>query len=169
MASGALLDFMPLWLLFPSVVAVVFLAVEAGYYAGIRRARKLGSDKDPSMGAIVGAMLGLLGFMLAFTFCLAASRFNDRREVVLDEANAVGTTYLRAGMLAEPQRQQVRKLLRQYVEVRLEGVRTGNIDDALKTSVDLHDKLWSLAEAAAGKDRSPITGLFVASLNDVID
>ena len=60
------------------------------------------------VGAIVGAILGLLAFLLAFTFGMAASRFETRRELVLDEANAIGTTYLRAALLPEPHRVEVR-------------------------------------------------------------
>ena len=70
------------------------------------------------MIAIVGAILGLLAFMLAFTFSLAASRFEARRQGVLDEANAIGTTYLRARFLPQPQRDEAARLLREYVDVR---------------------------------------------------
>ena len=74
---------------------------------------------------MVGAMLGLLAFILAFTFGLVAARFDTRRQVLLDEANAIGTTYLRAGMLPE-QGEKIRALLRDYVSVRLNAVRPGN-------------------------------------------
>jgi hypothetical protein len=70
---------------------------------------------------LVGATLGLLAFILAFTFGLAAARFDTRRQVVLDEADAIGTTYLRAGMLPE-RREEIRTLLRNYVNTRLEAV-----------------------------------------------
>ena len=67
---------------------------------------------------MVAATLGLLAFILAFTFGLAASRFDSRMQVLLDEANAIGTTYLRAGMLPE-QGKQIRALLREYADARL--------------------------------------------------
>jgi hypothetical protein len=75
---------------------------------------------------MVGATLGLLAFILAFTFGLAAARFDTRRQLLLDEANAIGTTYLRAGMLPE-RGQQVRDLLRHYVAARLEAVQPGKL------------------------------------------
>jgi hypothetical protein len=112
----------------------------------------------------------LLAFMLAFTFGLAGSRFEARRQVLLSEVNAIGTTYLRAAMLPEPMRTESRNLLREYVDARLEAVQQPDkLEQALSKSEELHNKLWSVAVAATEKDRSPITGLFVQSLNEVID
>jgi hypothetical protein len=119
---------------------------------------------------MVGAALGLLAFMLAFTFGLAGSRFEDRRQVLLSEANAIGTTYLRAAMLPEPMRTETRNLLREYVDVRLEAVQQPDkLRAAVSRSEELHNQLWSVAVAVTEKDRSPITGLFVQSLNEMID
>ena len=70
-------------------------------------------------------MLGLLALMLAFTFSMALSRFEARRDAVLNEANAIGTTALRARLLPEPQRSETLKLLREYVHIRLEIVKDG--------------------------------------------
>jgi NADH:ubiquinone oxidoreductase subunit 6 (subunit J) len=119
---------------------------------------------------MVGAALGLLAFMLAYTFGLAGSRFEDRRQVLLSEANAIGTTYLRAAMLPEPMRTETRNLLREYVDVRLEAVQQPDkLRAAVSRSEELHNQLWSVAVAVTEKDRSPITGLFVQSLNEMID
>src|SRR5262245_51151559 len=115
------LDALPLWALFIVILLVVLLSVEFGYRLGRYRRRRHEEEKEAPLGTMVGAILGLLAFILAFTFGLAATRFDTRRQVVLDEANAIGTTYLRAGMLPE-QGQQVRGLLRDYVAARLEGV-----------------------------------------------
>ncbi len=89
--------------------------------------------------------------------------------LLLSEANAIGTTYLRAAMLPEPMRTDTRNLLREYVDVRLEAVQPGKLEQSLSRSEELHERLWSEAVAAAEKDRSPITGLFIQSLNEVID
>jgi hypothetical protein len=80
-----------------------------------------GQTRENPTGLLVGSTLGLLAFILAFTFGLAAARFDTRRQVVLDEANAIGTIYLRAGMLPE-RREEIRTLLRNYVNTRLEAV-----------------------------------------------
>jgi hypothetical protein len=164
-----LFDPLPIWLLLLATVVVVYFSVEFGFRLARYRKRHSAEENDGPVGGMVGATLGLLAIMLAFTFGLAASRFDDRRQVVLDEANAIGTTYLRAAMLSEPVRTESRTLLREYVGVRLEAVQGGNVHDAISKSEQMHERLWSHAVAAAEKDRSPITGLFIQSLNEVID
>jgi len=169
MENSGLLDLFPLWALLLITVGVVLLSVEVGYRLGEYRRRSSEVEQEAPVGAMVGATLGLLAFMLAFTFGLAASRFEDRRQVVLDEANAIGTTYLRAAMLPQPLGTEARALLCEYVDVRLEAAQQGNVDQAVLKSEQLHARLWSQAVAAAEKDRSPITGLYIQSLNEVID
>lgn len=164
------LDRLPLWALFLATVAIVALAVEGGFRLGMIRRRRPETEKESTVGAMVAATLGLLAFMLAFTFGLAASRFDTRRMTVLDEANAIGTTYLRAKMLPEPERSESRRLLRKYVDARLAAVQPGQLDAAISESSALQAKLWAHAVSAANKDpRSVPTGLFIESLNEVID
>jgi hypothetical protein len=170
MEKTGLLDPFPLWTILPITVGLALLSVELGYRFAHNRQLRAQDEKESPVGGMVGATLGLLAFMLAFTFGLAGSRFEDRRQIVLSEANAIGTTYLRAAMLPEPMRTEAQNLLRDYVDVRLEGVQQpGNLEQAIARSEELQNRLWSLAVAAAEKDRSPITGLFVQSLNEVID
>jgi len=107
------LDVFPLWGLFLTVVVLVLAAIEGGYRLGSCRHRQSGREKEAPVGAMVGATVGLLAFMLAFTFGMAASRFDTRKQLVLDEANAIGTTYLRTAMLPEG-RDEIRALLRSY-------------------------------------------------------
>jgi hypothetical protein len=111
----------------------------------------------------------LLAFLLAFTFGLAASRFDTRRTLVLDEANAIGTTYLRAALLPEPHRTEIRTLLRDYVDLRLEAVQPGMTVPAQARSEEVQGRLWKQAVIVAEKKPTPITGLFIQSLNEVID
>ena len=170
MEVTALIDFVPLWSILPLTVALALLSVELGYQVAAYRQQRSLEEKESPVGSMVGATLGLLAFMLAFTFGLAGSRFEDRRQVVLSEANAIGTTYLRAAMLPEPMRTEAQNLLREYVDVRLEAVQQPDkLNQAVLKSEELHNSLWSVAVAATEKDRSPITGLFVQSLNEVID
>ncbi len=164
------LDQLPLWGLFIATIAVVILAIEAGYRLGQYRRRRSDQEKDAPVGAIVAATLGLLAFMLAFTFGLAATRFDARRMVVLEESNAIGTANLRAGLLPEPNRSEIRKLFREYVDVRLEAVKPDATEQAISKSTALHRALWSQAsDVAANDNRSILTGIFVQSLNEVID
>ena len=119
---------------------------------------------------MVGASLGLLALLLAFTFGLAASRFETRRQVFLDEVNAIGTAYLRAALLAETDRTDARRLLREYVDVRLEGVRSGKVKEAIRRSEELQASLWAKAVALGQKSPTSIViGLFIQSINEVID
>src|SRR5262249_1356059 len=113
------LDALPLWGLFVLILVVVLLSVECGYRLGKYRRSRQEQENEAPVGTMVGATVGFIAFILAFTFGLAASRFDTRRQVLLDEANAIGTTYLRAGMLPE-QGEQIRELLREYVDARVD-------------------------------------------------
>jgi hypothetical protein len=147
------------------------LAAEAGFRLGKYR-RRHGEAEISHANAIIAATLALMAFMLAFTFGMGGSRFDSRRHLVVEESNAVGTTYLRAAMLPEAQRTEVRNLLREYVEVRLRIVQDldGYAAEGLARSEEIHGLLWSHA-AALGRDndRSITIGLFIESLNEVID
>ena len=163
------LDALPLPAAFLLIVVLVLLSIEGGFRLGIYRRKRSEQEKDAPVGAMVGSTLGLLAFMLAFTFGMAASRFDARKALVLEEANAIGTTYLRAAMLPEGG-DAVRGLLREYVDQRLAAVKGGNVVTALKESEALQSKLWALAVTAGQQHpNSIVVGLFVESLNDVID
>src|SRR3974390_1366766 len=94
----------------------ILVVSEIGWQLGIRT--KSGSSGN--IATLESAMLGLLALMLAFTFSMALSRFEARRDAVLNEANAIGTTALRARLLPDPQRSETLKLLREYVHIRIE-------------------------------------------------
>ena len=163
------IDALPLWALFIVILLVVLFSVEFGYRLGKYRRSRHEQEKEAPLGTMVGATLGLLAFVLAFTFGLAAARFDARRQALLDEANAIGTTYLRAGMLPE-QGEQIRGLLRDYVGIRLEAVQSDNVTEAIGRSEDIQQKMWTEAETVGQKNpNSIVVGLFVQSLNQMID
>jgi hypothetical protein len=163
------LDAVPLWLLFVAVAGFSVLAMEGGYRLG-RWRHAWSQDEQPTpVGAMVGSVVGLFAFLLAFTFGLVAARYEARRQAVLDEANAIGTTYLRTRLLPEPQRGASAALLREYVNVRVQGAQTRNVQEAVVRSEELQGQLWAEAGRAADVDRGPITGLYVQSLNQMID
>ncbi len=164
------LDYLPLWGLFLATVAAVLLAMEGGYRLGQYRSHRAEQEKESSVGAVVAATLGLLGFMLAFTFGIAGSRYDARRQAVLDEANSIGTTFLRAGLLPEGRSESFRNLLRNYVDARLEAVETGDIETGLRRSNEVHNQMWAETETIAKKyPESIMVGLFIQSLNETID
>jgi hypothetical protein len=169
MDANRLFDALPLWAILPLTGALLLLSVELGYRFARHQKRHSHEETEATLGSMVGATLGLLAFMLAFTFGLAGTRFEARRQVVLAEANAIGTTYLRGAMLPEPMRSEARNLLREYVDARLEAVQTGKVEQGITKSEEIQNRLWSLAVAAAEKDRTAITSLFIQSLNEMID
>src|SRR6266480_5557471 len=165
MQINGLLDALPLWGVFIAILFVVLISVECGYRLGKYRRSRHEQEKQAPVGTMVGATLGLLAFILAFTFGLAAARFDTRRQVLLDEANAIGTTYLRAGMLPE-QGEKIRALLRDYVGVRLNAVRPGNAAEGIRQLENIQQKQWAQAETVGQKNpNSIVAGLFVQSLN----
>jgi len=169
MQTTSLMDALPLWGLFIAILAVVLLSVECGYRLGQFRRSRHEQEKEAPVGTMVGATLGLLAFILAFTFGLAAARFDTRRQVLLDEANAIGTTYLRAGMLPE-RGEQIRTLLRDYVAARLQTVQPGKLAEGIRRSENIQQEVWTEAETVAEKNpNSIVVGVFVQSLNEMID
>jgi hypothetical protein len=166
----AIFDVLPLWGVFVVTLLLILLAHEIGYRLGAVRQKAPAHEKEAPVGAMVGATLALLGFLLAFTFGLAANLFQAKRQVMLDEANAIGTTYLRADFLSEPARVAVRDLLREYVDIRLAAAETGEVAPAIKRSEEIQTQLWAHASASMVESPSSIAyGLFVETLNDVID
>ena len=122
MINNQLLDLIPIWAIYGLTVLILFVATEAGFRLGRLVQKRWPDQSESSVGAMVGAALALLGFLLAFVASLAIGIFNDRRQLVISEANAIGTTYLRAGYLAEPVGAESRQLLREYVNLRLEAL-----------------------------------------------
>jgi hypothetical protein len=161
-------DVIPIPGLLLATIGLVLLSLETGFFLGRRGQR---ADKVAVSGAMAGTTLGLLAFMLAFTFNSAEARHQTRKAMVVDEANAIQTTWLRAGFMAEPARGKMRDLLRDYVNVRVKAV-TGALEltDALRQSDGLHDRMWQGAEEASRAEPNSIAiGLFVQSLNEVLD
>ena len=157
---------MPVW--FVLTVVFVFLAIGTGM--GLNRLTK-GHGTEGEIGSVVGATLGLLAFMLAFTFSMAANRFDARKQFFLEEINAIGTAYLRAGLLPQPYATNIRALLREYVDLRVRLVR-GQIavKEAIARSEKIQDQLWTDTEKLVGNQSATISeSMFIRSLNEVID
>jgi hypothetical protein len=136
----------------------------------LARQRAKSHEKEAPVGAMVGATLGLLAFLLAFTFGLSANFFQNKRTVLLDEANAIGTTWLRTGFLQGPEVVDARRLLREYVDIRLAAAESGEVEGAMKRSEEIHTELWAIAtDAMNDEPRSVAAGLFAETLNETID
>ena len=117
--AGQPLDLLPLWALYPTTVVVLLAFLFGGYWYVSSGKRKTPVKSDAGVGAVSGATLALLAFLLAFVVGFGVSVFQERRTMLVKEANAIGTTYLRAGYLDEPYRTQSRALLREYTDWRV--------------------------------------------------
>ncbi|MGD9316025.1 MAG: DUF4239 domain-containing protein [Anaerolineae bacterium] len=167
-----LLDQFPIWAVYLGTVAAVLVAAEIGFRIGIwLQRRDPESGKTPMTGAVVGGMLGLMAFLLAFSIGIVIGQHNGRKAMVVTEANAVGTAYLRAGFLEEPDRISTRDLLQEYVEVRIAAAADETqFEYALTRSEEIHGELWSIVEANVWQGQeSAIMALTVDSINEVID
>jgi hypothetical protein len=150
-------------------LAVILVASEVGRRLGVR-AKAQGGD----IATLEAAILGLLALMISFTFAMALSRFEARRDTVLEEANAIGTTALRARLLPAPHATETLNLLREYVQLRLDvtqGLRSALENDAvIARSNAIQESLWQQAKAVSAKDSGMVpTGVFIQSLNEMID
>jgi hypothetical protein len=168
-----ILDMFPLWAVYVGTVVVVLVAAEIGFRIGLWLKRRDPDSVGTTMtAAVVGGMLGLMAFLMAFTIGIVLDQHGGRKAMVVTEANAVGTAYLRAGFLDEPDRTSSRDLLREYVEVRLAAAADPEalLESAMTRSEEIHGELWSIVEEQVRQgNESDIMALFVESVNEVID
>lgn len=151
------------------LAAAMLIFTEIGFRIGGRIRNQRDKDAPVSLSPMVGGLLGMLAFVLAFTFSMAAGQHDARKQNMLDESNAIGTAYLRASLLDDPPREEVRSLLREYVNVRLQGAAGDDLDHALEESVRIHEALWQAVSAAAVARPDTNTALVLESINEVID
>jgi hypothetical protein len=164
------LDAIPIGGVFLVFAIVALMASEGGYRLGRWWQRRKPEEKEGPTPMIVGSLLALMAFLLAITTGMASERFNARRALVLAEANAMSTAYLRAGYLSEPASAEARRLLREYVPLRIAPTDAETLMTNIGRSVELHDALWLIAEGLARETPgSDVLGLFIESLNHVID
>lgn len=162
------------WALLAALLLVLALSFEAGFRLGRRsRVGKEGAG-TAQITTMQSAMLGMLALLLGFTFSMSLTRFDARKQLVRDEANAIGTTWLRTRMLPQPQRDQVADLLREYVDLRLalyeHGLDRRTFRELLGQAGRVQEQLWAHAVVLGESDpRSVQRGLFVQSLNEMID
>lgn len=157
------------------LLITLILAMEVGYRLGLKAQSRTEAEDKSHVNAIQASLLGILALMLGFTFSLALQRYDSRSLAVVDEANAIGTAYLRSQLLPPSVRDDVQRVLRQYLDVRIQGSVVPLSDQAkrqaLMMQVDQSQRdLWRYAvQAVEEDDRPTTTGLFIQSLNELID
>ena len=155
------------------MVALLLAACEIGYRVGLAR-QGVPDSLRTLMSGIGGAMLGLLGLLLGFALSMAISRWDARHDVIIEEANAIGTLWLRAGLLGEPLRGELREALHAYTEARIALGGSRDRPDALRTarseSEDIHVVIWSVVERANMPSTTNATlASLISAANEVID
>jgi hypothetical protein len=155
-------------------LAIFLVAVELGYRLGKRRQDKSDEPDKSHTNALQGAVLGLLALLLGFTFAMAVSRFDNRKTVIMNQANAIGTAELRSRLLDAAQAEKAAPLFRAYVQAWLDykssGIDMTAIAAAERRAWSIENDLWNIVrEAAAADPHSLPASLFTAAMNDVID
>jgi hypothetical protein len=148
-------------------------AAEVGFRFAIRRKDQFGDAAKGQTSALQGAVLGLMGLLAGFCLSMAVTRFDLRKQVIIDEANAIGTCYLRTSLLPHPHSGECERLVRAYLDERIKFSQLltlgPQLQESLQTTRGLQNQLWREALAANNASPTVATGLFIQSLNEMID
>jgi hypothetical protein len=161
---------------YPLLVLVVtffllWLAAWAGAWLS-QRQKKLTEEVRPDYGTILSASLTMLGLIIGFSFSMAIGRYDLRKTYEEAEANAIGTEYVRADLLAPAQASQVRGLLKRYTDLRIQWYleqNWGNLAPINQHIMETQDQLWAATSQSALAQPTPVQALAVAGMNDVLN
>ncbi|SCY57189.1 hypothetical protein [Desulfoluna spongiiphila] len=168
--NSGLFESLPITWFYLGTAMLMLGFYEVGCQIGLRAKARQDKDAETSLGPMVGGLLGMLAFVLAFTFSMALSQHDLRKKNVLEEANAVGTAYLRSDLIDTQHGAEVKRLLKEYVDIRLKAaMNRADIHVALEKSVEIHDLIWIQVSAAASENPTTNTALMIQATNDVID
>ena len=165
-------DAAPIGIVFSVMVLIALLAIEVGFRLGRHGVKKLDTKSLQPIATVVGAVLGMMAFVIALTFGSANSRFDERKSALLADVTAIQTAYLRAKLLPEPHRTTVRSLLRDYVHLRVGIVYAYEFPSRLEVmqrrAEALQTSMWSHVESLGESGSNPrVQILFASALNDV--
>ena len=152
------------------LIAGVVAAHELGFWLG-SLIRSADEPFDRQIALVRTSTAALVAFLIGFAFSGAASRFIERLDIVVKEANALGTAYLRADAIAEPQRGELKAALREYTADRvqlLSGEKRDQIEPLLAKVSGLHERMWRPAIRAT-QDNAPLMAVVLPPINEVID
>ena len=163
------MNFTAIWMFLLPLLAIL-LPVWLGYRFGLRVKKRPIEIPEAPVSATVSATLGLMAFMLAFTFQFVGTRFDKRKELMLEEISDIRTTYLHAGLVPEPFRTKARNHIASYVSLRIElSNDRSKLQMVKQQSQVLLDSLWSYSETLAEQDRSSEAySLFIGSVGSMV-
>lgn len=156
--------------LFALAFAILYFTVQAGLW--LRRRRNLNEDERQDLNVEQAAMLTLLGLIIGFTFSMAVSRYDLRKSREAEEANAIGTEYVRVGLLPPADAAALRPQLRRYVDLRIRFYQTRNQSELQQINTEtqqLQSDMWSVVEARGLSQPTPVMALVVSGMNDVLN
>jgi hypothetical protein len=151
-------------------LCLLWLSAQVG--AALRRRRPLRDDQRDDFAVVQTATLTLLALIIGFSFSMAISRYDERKNYEEAEANAIGTEYVRAGLLPAAQATQVRTQLRKYTELRILFYQTRSERQLQQINADtaqLQTDMWSSVQTPALAQPSPVIALAVSGMNDVLN
>ena len=155
------------------LLAGMLLLLEIGRRIALQRIARDPEGARVGLGAVEGAVFGLIGLLLAFTFSGASSRFDTRRQLILEEANAIGTAYLRLDLLPVGAQPPIRQAFRKYLDARLAVYQKLPDLQAAKAELEraatLQSEIWTYAVSACREAAQPATMLILPALNEMID
>jgi hypothetical protein len=157
------------------LLLVTFFALWAAAHVGLtfrKKHRGLADEDTQDFTFIVGATLTLLGLIIGFTFSMAVSRYDQRMNFEEQEANAIGTEYLRVDALAQADAAKIRSLLKQYLDERILYYASrdkGSIAASNAATMKIQNQLWAAVIGPAKAQATPVTALVVAGMNDVLN
>ena len=161
---------MPWWLLFILTFAFGIITSEAGARIALWREIKNPQDKSAPVGSLVGATLGLLAFMLGFTFSITAARYNERKHMVIDQARSIGTCYLRTSLIPDKQKVESRRLFGQYIDLLIGVTTSKDIPARVAKMEDIEVEIWKQAASLKNEEMDgPLRSLYIASVNEMLD
>jgi hypothetical protein len=161
------------FLVFALSFSILWLSAQLGVFLR-RKFRPLEEDEYSDLGTVLAATLTLLGLFIAFSFSMAISRYDQRKNYEAEEANAIGTEYVRVGLLPQEDAIKVRHLLNQYLRQRItfyeqSGLRQQVLKRVESETSQLEGELWGMVCHAAGKQPTPPVALVISGMNDVLN
>jgi hypothetical protein len=167
----------PVWVVILASLGLflgILLCIEIGLRAGRRHLSNIPDPSEAGTGVVDAAVFTLLGLLIGFTFSGAAERLNHRRDLIVQEANAIGTAYLRLDLLPDGSQEDLRRMFRDYLDFRLrmhDDLTDGAARQRYRLKLDqMQANIWSHARSACGQGSSPAAAmLLLPAINEMID
>ncbi|MCG2459895.1 hypothetical protein K8352_03985 [Flavobacteriaceae bacterium F89] len=163
---------LPFWSIYLLIMMIILLSVRGGIVFAKSKKKTVLNEDGSTINTMVGAILGLLAFILAFTFNLSSSRFDARKHLFLEEVNSIETSWLRAGLVEQPFSKELQNALVKYVEIRIQLVKNPqSVLEVIDKSQEIQKTIWSLIKEMNDKKIGDplINSLLIDAINDMFD